>query len=193
MAVMSLLAILVLPARASNYGQHGWEGYGWRAASRVSIDLVLPNIRGARGDSVAFWAGFGHGDPGIQQAGITGTVGSGWTAWWELWPGEAVPFRPPVPPHSGDLVQFIVTHSGSTYVMTVNDEARHWSVSMRQSSGNEEAGGEAIVEAYGPDLPYFWPARFSYSNEPLAAQYAFPFGGTTIRATSARSFYVSKP
>lgn len=190
--VIALLLSLLTPSQPP-YGQSGWEGYSVPGTTRVSVDFTVPNLHGARGDSVAFWAGFGKGDPGIQQAGITGTVGSGWTAWWELWPAAGHPFSTPVPPHSGDVMQFIVTRSASVYTLRVNDVTRHWSASISQSDGNRETSGEAVAEAYGPALPDYGPARFTYASAPLGGVFRFPFGGSRLVKTGSESFYDVRP
>ena len=179
-----------------HYAGTGWEGYTQDSTTRVSADFNIPNISGTNGQTVAYWVGFGQGNPGIQQAGITGTVGRGWTAWYEMWPDQGVQFKPPTPPHSGDQMQFIVTFSAGVYTLSVNDVTRGWQESTRQASPNREGFGEAICEAYDPNagLPNNMGAgKFYFTSSPLGSAYTFPFGGTTLKALGANSFQVSKP
>jgi hypothetical protein len=178
------------------YAGTGWEGYTQDSTTRVSTDFTIPNVSGSNGQSVAYWVGFGQGDPGIQQAGVTGTVGAGWSAWWEMWPSAGHSFAPPTPPHSGDVMQLIVTFGFGVYTLEVNDVTRGWSESTRQASPDRETFGEVICEAYDSThgLPTNMGAgRFTFTNSLLGSAYHFPFGGTTLQATGPNSFYVSKP
>lgn len=199
-AIAAAALIAASPIVHSNtterYGTTGWEGYTQDSTTRVSADFNIPNVSGVNGQSVAYFAGFGQGNPGIQQAGITGTVGSGWTAWYEMWPQNAVQFHPPTPPHSGDQMQLIVTFSAGVYTLSVNDVTRGWQQSTRQASADREGFGELICEKYDPniDLPDNMGAgKFYFTSSPLGSPYTFPFGGTTLKALGTNSFQVSKP
>ncbi len=177
-------------ASASIGGLYGWEGYGWRASNRVSADFIVPQLSGTNG-AVAFWVGFGQGNPGIQQTGITGNKSGSritWNAWYEMWPSPGHGFGKTI--KTGDKLQFIVTRSGYTYTLTVNDSTQRWTASTRQYSRNVEPGGEAVAEAFGSPLPNFSPARFQYTNGPISNSWKFPFGGTRLVKTGSTSFYI---
>lgn len=181
---------------APHYAPTGWEGYTLNSTSRVSTDFIIPNVTGTNGETVAYWAGFGQGNPGIQQAGITGTIGHGWTAWYEMWPADPVAFHPPVPPHAGDTMQFIATFSAGVYTLSVNDVSKGWTQSTRQASPDLEGYGEAICEAYSTTYPlpdHMGNGKFFNTSSPLGSPYTFPFGGTTLKALGTNSFQVSKP
>lgn len=199
MGILSAAAAIAVAAFTAlsgvHYGNTGWEGYTLDSVTRVSTDFTIPNVSGTTGQTVAYWVGFGQGDPGIQQAGITGTVGSGWSAWWEMWPNVGHSFNPPTPPHAGDVMQFIVTFGSGVYTLSVNDVTRGWTQSTRQASPDREGYGEVVCEAYDSHgLPNNMGAgRFYSVNTNLVTPYYFPFGGTTLRVTGDKSFYVSKP
>jgi hypothetical protein len=153
------------PASGPRYGTHGWAGHAWYTSSRqVTASLRLPPVSSAPNAGAAFWAGFGTG-PGIEQAGFTANMAGGhlrWTAWYELYPSPPVGFGKPA--YSGDHVTMTVTYrGGGNFTLTVSDVTRHWTaIVTRHASVATMGTAEAIVEAYGPPLAHFGPAKFDH-------------------------------
>jgi hypothetical protein len=159
-------------------GSSGWTGYAWYTGSwQVSTSVRLPYVYPARNAGAAFWAGFGDG-PGIEQTGFTANMVAGhlqWTEWYELYP--APPARFGWRAYSGNLVSMTVTCHGwgwgwGWYELTIHDITRGWWSSVWRRTSTPSMGvAEAVVEAYGPPLARFTPARFCN----ISAGYPWPY------------------
>jgi Peptidase A4 family len=95
-----------------------------------------------------------------------------WTAWYELYPSPPAGFGQAA--YSGDYVSMTVTyHGGGWFTLTVRDVTRHWTATvLRHARVTTMGTAEAIVEAYGPPLARFAPARFDHVS---AGSRAWPY------------------
>jgi len=187
---------LALPAGASapgpRFGTHGWAGYAWHTGSHlVTASLRLPSVSPAPNAGAAFWAGFGTG-PGVEQAGFTANMVGGhlrWTAWSELYPSPPVGFGQAA--YSGDYVTMTVTYrGGGWFVLTVRDATRHWTATAARRARVTTLGtAEAIVEAYGPPLARFAPARFDHVSAGSRA-WAYGLRGANVTPLRQGTFTV---
>ena len=182
-----------LALTASMFNPTGWEGYSWPVStSKVFAEFTVPTVRPPNG-AVAFWAGFGKGNPGIQQDGLEcGELNGfgGCSPWYEMWSAEAHALPGTV--KAGDHMKFYVAHTGDDYVLQVFDLTRHWTDTVHAEYGSHENSGEAIAEAFGQPLPGFTAASFSHASGTFQQLYKFPFAGTSIVKDSPTSFTVHR-
>jgi Peptidase A4 family len=152
-----------------HYGKTGWQGYGWYNSSYAWSRFYIPRTTGPAGSAVALWAGIGQGNPGIQQIGVTLTMGAhnyeAISEWYEMWPADAHAF-PSHPTYPGDRIEVSVQRSGDRYTLRLWDATRHWTDVAVASDWRHESMSEAVAEAFGPSLPSFGPVAFTTSGYP---------------------------
>jgi Peptidase A4 family len=154
---------------AVHYGKNGWQGYGWYNSSYAWARFYIPRTTGSAGEAVALWAGIGQGNPGIQQIGVTLTMGAhnyeAISEWYEMWPAAAHAF-PSHPTYPGDRIEVSVQRSGDRYTLRMWDATRHWTDIEVANDWRTESMSEAVAEAFGPSLPSFGPVTFTTSGYP---------------------------
>jgi hypothetical protein len=156
-------------ATAVHYGKSGWQGYGWYNSSYAWSRFYIPRTTGPAGEAVAIWAGIGQGNPGIQQIGVTLTMGArnyeSISEWYEMWPASAHAF-PAHPTYPGDRIEMSVQRGGDSYTLRLWDATTDIAVA---SDWRHEAMAEVVAEAFGPSLPSFGPVTFTTSGYPAYA------------------------
>lgn len=152
-----------------HYGKTGWQGYGWYNSSYAWSRFYIPRTTGSAGEAVALWAGIGQGNPGIQQIGVTLTMGArnyeAISEWYEMWPAPAHAFSSH-PTYPGDRIEVSVQRSGDRYTLRMWDATRHWTDIAVASDWRNEGMSEVVAEAFGPSLPSFGPVTFTTSGYP---------------------------
>ena len=182
------------PKAGSSYSLNGWAGYSWPDGSGnwAAADFTVPHF-GSPDGAVAFWAGLGRGNPGIQQDGVSCGWANGVTscnAWYEMWPASPHAFGYRVEP--GDHMRFIVLRFGTRYVLKVVNYTRAWTARTIQYSSDVEYSGEAIAEAFGPEPPGFTAASFSRTSGAISNLYSWPFGGEYSVPDGSYSFTIHR-
>src|ERR1700677_97684 len=132
-----------------------WSGYAADSGTYTSVSAswVQPNATcSGSGDKYAsFWVGLdGYSSSTVEQTGTDsdcdGSTPS-YYGWYETYPNPSYNFGDTIEP--GDTIHASVTYeSGSSFVYTLEDVTRDWSVSTTQKeSGAARSSAEVIIEA----------------------------------------------
>jgi hypothetical protein len=181
------------PARTSAHSDQTWSGYavtgsGPYTSITGSWNIPTMNCSKGRGDASP-WIGIdGWSNDTVEQIGIDLDCRKGkasYHPWVEMYPGPSNYFRDTV--NAGDTLTASVQVSGSSWILTESDLNTGWTKTFDETSKDELASAEAIVEDVGggavPPVPDFNTVTFNkitVDGVPLAS------AGTVHKTTLER-------
>lgn len=134
-----------------------WGGYADVSSSssqtftNVSGDWTVPTVTSSSGSGSysAFWVGLdGFSSSTVEQIGIEAdTVGSGYYAWYEMYPNNS--YEIPLTIKPGNVISADVSYQGSNkYKLSIEDITTNKSYSITKTmSGGQRSSAEWIAEA----------------------------------------------
>jgi hypothetical protein len=190
-ALSCLAGALILPGAAGTAALHAsrhaahsdqtWSGYavtGGGPYTSITGEWTVPALDCAKGaGAVSPWIGIdGWSDATVEQIGVDlDCVGgkASYHTWVEMYPKNSVYFKEKV--EAGDTLSASVAVSGSAWTLTESDAARGWSKTFHETSTDQLASAEAIVEDLGaggaPKVDDFGTVAFidvTVDGKPLA-------------------------
>jgi hypothetical protein len=181
------------PARTDAHSDQTWSGYavtgsGPYTSITGSWNIPTMNCSKGRGDASP-WIGIdGWSNDTVEQIGIDLDCRKGkasYHPWVEMYPGPSHYFKDTV--NAGDTLSASVQVSGSSWVLNERDLNTGWTKTFDETSKDELASAEAIVEDVGggavPPVPDFNTVSFTkitVNGVPLAS------AGTVHKTTLER-------
>jgi hypothetical protein len=185
------------PALTGTHSDQTWSGYAVTGSGPyISITgrWNIPTMNCANGPGDASpWIGIdGWSNDTVEQIGIDLDCRHGtpsYHPWVEMYPGPSDYFKETV--HAGDTLTASVRVSGSSWVLSETDLNTGWTKTFDETSSDQLASAEAIIEDVGnggaPPVPDFNTVSFSkitVNGSPLAS--AGTVHKTTLRRGSTK-------
>lgn len=159
------------PAGDSTHSDQTWSGYavtGSEPYTSITGSWKIPAMNCSKGPGDASpWIGIdGWSNDTVEQIGIDLDCRNGkasYHPWVEMYPGPSEYFKDTV--DAGDTLTASVDVSGSSWVLSESDVDTGWTKSFDETSTDQLASAEAIVEDVGseavPPVPDFNTVSFS--------------------------------
>ena len=170
-SVASAYAVLHGPARTSVHSDQTWSGYAVTQSgpyTSITGSWNIPTMNCSKGNGDASpWIGIdGWNNDTVEQIGIDLDCRGGKASfhpWVEMYPGPSDYFKDTV--NAGDTLTASVSVAGSSWVLTESDPNTGWTKTFDETSSDQLASAEAIVEDVGnggaPPVPDFTKVSFS--------------------------------
>jgi Peptidase A4 family len=169
------------PRLASDSDQT-WGGYavtGSGPYTSISGSWNVPSLNCSKGSGdVSPWIGIdGWANDTVEQIGVDLDCYGGkasYHPWVEMYPANSVYFKDTI--NAGDVLDASVTVDGSSWILKESDPDSGWTKTFDETSSDQLASAEAIVESVGnskvPPVPDFGKVTFtniSVNGSPFAS------------------------
>jgi hypothetical protein len=170
-----------------------WGGYavtGSGPYTSITGSWNVPSMNCSKGSGDASpWIGIdGWANDTVEQIGVDLDCYGGkasYHPWVEMYPANSDYFKDTI--HAGDVLVASVTVKGSSWVLTESDPDSGWTKTFHETSSDQLASAEAIIESVGsskvPPVPDFGKVTFkniTVNGLPLAS------AGTAHKTTLQR-------
>jgi hypothetical protein len=163
-----------------------WSGYvvSGGSFSTVTASWTEAKISCTKGDGstdMSPWVGLdGYTSNTVEQIGTSGDcVGttSDYYAWWEMYPASPHLISKGVNP--GDQFTATVSHTGTSYTLTLEDLTRHWTRIATAKLAAKNVDAEAVLEKAAPHLTQWSGPQpftgFTIDGQPVSSYETAPY------------------